>query len=32
MGATFDEGPLLNLGMALEQKLGVAERQPTFPA
>jgi len=31
-GQLFDEGPLLNLGMALEQKLGVAERQPTFPA
>ncbi|PUB19146.1 amidase [Yoonia sediminilitoris] len=30
-GQLFDEGPLLNLGMALEQKLGVAERRPTFP-
>ena len=31
-GQLFDEGPLLSLGMALEQKLGVAERRPTFPA
>ena len=30
-GQLFDEGPLLSLGMALEQKLGVAERRPTFP-
>lgn len=30
-GQLFDEGPLLNLGMALEKKLGVADRRPTFP-
>ena len=30
-GHLFDEGPLLNLGMALEAKLGVADRRPTFP-
>lgn len=30
-GQLFDEGPLLNLGMALEQKLGVAAERPTFP-
>lgn len=30
-GQLFDEGPLLALGMALEQKLGVATRRPTFP-
>ena len=29
-GQLFDEGPLLNLGMALEAKLGVADRRPTF--
>ena len=31
-GQLFDEGPLLTLGMALEQKLGVADRRPTFPS
>ncbi len=31
-GQLFDEGPLLNLGMALEHKLGVAARRPTFPS
>lgn len=30
-GQLFDEGPLLNLGMALEAKLDVADRRPTFP-
>lgn len=30
-GQLFDEGPLLSLGMALEQKLGVADRRPSFP-
>jgi Asp-tRNA(Asn)/Glu-tRNA(Gln) amidotransferase A subunit family amidase len=30
-GQLFDEGPMLNLGMALERKLGVADRRPTFP-
>ncbi len=30
-GQLFDEGPLLNLGMALEAKLDVAGRRPTFP-
>ena len=31
-GQLFDEGPLLTLGMALEQKLGFANRRPTFPS
>lgn len=31
-GHLFDEGPLLTLGIALEQKLGVADRRPTFPS
>lgn len=31
-GQLYDEGPLLSLGMALEQKLGVAEARPTFPS
>ena len=31
-GQLFDEGPILNLGMALEKKLGVAARRPTFPS
>lgn len=30
-GQLFDEGPLLNLGMAMEAKLDVAARRPTFP-
>jgi Asp-tRNA(Asn)/Glu-tRNA(Gln) amidotransferase A subunit family amidase len=30
-GQLFDEGPLLNLGMALEQALGVADERPVFP-
>lgn len=30
-GQLFDEGPLLSLGMALEQKLGVADKRPTLP-
>jgi Asp-tRNA(Asn)/Glu-tRNA(Gln) amidotransferase A subunit family amidase len=30
-GRLFDEGPLLNLGMALERELGVAGRRPDFP-
>ncbi|SHE42244.1 Asp-tRNAAsn/Glu-tRNAGln amidotransferase A subunit [Loktanella atrilutea] len=30
-GQLFDEGPLLSLGMALEAKLDVAHRRPTFP-
>lgn len=30
-GQLFDEGPILNLGMALEQKLGVANERPGFP-
>jgi Asp-tRNA(Asn)/Glu-tRNA(Gln) amidotransferase A subunit family amidase len=29
-GRLFEEGPILNLGMALEAKLGVADRRPTF--
>ncbi|MCU4652059.1 amidase [Roseibacterium sp. SDUM158016] len=29
-GRLFEEGPILNLGMALETALGVAERRPTF--
>ena len=31
-GRLFDEGPILNLGMALESALGVANRRPGFPA
>ncbi len=31
-GRLFDEGPMLNLGMALEKELGVAQRRPEFPA
>ncbi len=30
-GQLFDEGPLLNLGMALEARLGVASERPTLP-
>jgi len=30
-GKLFEEEPLLNLGMALERKLGVADQRPTFP-
>ncbi len=30
-GCLFDEGPILNLGMALERVLGVADRRPEFP-
>jgi Asp-tRNA(Asn)/Glu-tRNA(Gln) amidotransferase A subunit family amidase len=30
-GRLFDEGPILNLGMALERELGVADRRPGFP-
>lgn len=30
-GQLFDEGPILNLGMALEQALDVATERPTFP-
>ncbi|QBY02456.1 amidase [Rhodophyticola sp. CCM32] len=29
-GRLFEEGPILNLGMALEAHLGVADRRPTF--
>jgi Asp-tRNA(Asn)/Glu-tRNA(Gln) amidotransferase A subunit family amidase len=29
-GRLFDEGPILNLGMALERELAVADRRPTF--
>ncbi len=29
-GRLFDEGPILNLGMALENALGVSGRRPTF--
>ena len=29
-GQLFDEGPLLNLGMALERELAVADRRPGF--
>ncbi len=29
-GRLFEEGPILNLGMALEAALGVADRRPTF--
>jgi hypothetical protein len=28
----FEEGPILNLGMALEKELGVATTRPEFPA
>jgi len=31
-GRLFDEGAILNLGMALERKLDVASRRPEFPA
>ena len=31
-GRLFQEGPILNLGMALESALGVAEERPEFPA
>ncbi len=31
-GRLFEEGPILNLGMALERALGVASLRPTFPA
>ena len=31
-GRLFEEGPLLNLGMALEHELGVAGRRPDLPA
>lgn len=31
-GRLFDEGPILNLGMALERELAVAERRPGFPS
>lgn len=30
-GRLFDEGPILNLGMALENALAVANRRPGFP-
>lgn len=30
-GCLFDEGPILNLGMALEAALAVADRRPKFP-
>ena len=30
-GRLFDEGPILNLGMALERELGVAAVRPAFP-
>ena len=30
-GRLFDEGPMLNLGMALERALAVANRRPGFP-
>lgn len=30
-GRLFDEGPILNLGMALERALAVADRRPGFP-
>ena len=30
-GRLFDEGPILNLGMALERELAVADRRPGFP-
>jgi Asp-tRNA(Asn)/Glu-tRNA(Gln) amidotransferase A subunit family amidase len=31
-GRLFEEGPILNLGMALEKELGVAAARPEFPA
>jgi len=31
-GRLFDEGPILNLGMALEAALGVADHRPAFPS
>jgi Asp-tRNA(Asn)/Glu-tRNA(Gln) amidotransferase A subunit family amidase len=31
-GRLFEEGPILNLGMALERELGVADRRPGFPS
>ena len=31
-GRLFDEGPILNLGMALERELAVAARRPGFPS
>jgi Asp-tRNA(Asn)/Glu-tRNA(Gln) amidotransferase A subunit family amidase len=31
-GRLFDEGSILNLGMALERELGVAAARPAFPA
>ncbi len=31
-GRLFEEGPILNLGMALEKELGVAALRPEFPA
>jgi Asp-tRNA(Asn)/Glu-tRNA(Gln) amidotransferase A subunit family amidase len=31
-GRLFDEGPILNLGMALESALAVAARRPRFPS
>ena len=31
-GRLFDEGPILNLGMALERALTVADRRPGFPS
>jgi Asp-tRNA(Asn)/Glu-tRNA(Gln) amidotransferase A subunit family amidase len=30
-GRLFDEGPMLNVGLALERALGVADRRPDFP-
>lgn len=30
-GGLFDEGPMLNFGVALERRLGVAGRRPEFP-
>lgn len=30
-GRLFEEGPILNLGMALERELAVADRRPRFP-
>jgi Asp-tRNA(Asn)/Glu-tRNA(Gln) amidotransferase A subunit family amidase len=31
-GRLFEEGPILNLGMALEKELGIAAIRPEFPA
>ena len=31
-GFLFEEGPILNLGMALERELAVAARRPTLAA